>query len=49
MSGAVFLDAGLVDEIVHFQGPDDVGPQGLPPFVDEGLARVEQSADFERG
>ncbi len=43
-----FLDAGLVDEIVHFQGSKDVGSGGLKPFVDQGLERIEQSTDFEK-
>ncbi len=43
-----FLDAGLVDEIVHFQGSKEVGSVGLQPFVDQGLELFEQSADFEK-
>ncbi|MCP4934604.1 MAG: bifunctional diaminohydroxyphosphoribosylaminopyrimidine deaminase/5-amino-6-(5-phosphoribosylamino)uracil reductase RibD [bacterium] len=43
-----FLEAGVVDEIVHFQGPKDVGFGGLKPFVDQGVALFEQSATFEK-
>ncbi len=42
-----FLLSGLVDEIVHFQGPDKVGPQGLLAFVDEGLECIDQNSVFE--
>ena len=35
-----FLDSGLVDEIIHFQGPKHVGSKGLRPFVDEGIELI---------
>ena len=41
-----FLDAGLVDEIVHFQGAGRVGKGGLLPFVDQGLERITKDASF---
>ncbi len=42
-----FLEAGVIDEIVHFRGAGTVGDGGLLPFVDKGLERVEQDKRFE--
>ncbi len=41
-----FLDADLVDEVVIYQGPKQVGPGGLLPFVGNGLDRVTASGHF---
>ncbi len=35
-----FLDADLIDEAVIYQGPKPAGPDGLLPFVSEGLDPV---------
>ncbi len=35
-----FLDADLIDEALIYQGVDDVGPDGLLPFVTEGLDKL---------
>ena len=42
-----FLDAGLVDEIVHFEGAGRAGQGGLLPFVDAGLERITENAAFK--
>ncbi len=42
-----FLDAGLVDEVVLFQGAEPVGAGGLQPFQDAGLDRVAKSGQFK--
>jgi diaminohydroxyphosphoribosylaminopyrimidine deaminase/5-amino-6-(5-phosphoribosylamino)uracil reductase len=41
-----FLDADLVDEVVIYQGPKQVGAGGLLPFVGAGLDRVTASGHF---
>ena len=41
-----FLDADLIDEAVIYQGPKPAGPDGLLPFVSEGLDRVTASGHF---
>jgi diaminohydroxyphosphoribosylaminopyrimidine deaminase/5-amino-6-(5-phosphoribosylamino)uracil reductase len=41
-----FLDADLVDEVVIYQGPKQVGAGGLLPFVGDGLDRVTASGHF---
>jgi len=41
-----FLDADLIDEAVIYQGPAPAGPDGLMPFVSEGLDRVTGSGHF---
>jgi diaminohydroxyphosphoribosylaminopyrimidine deaminase/5-amino-6-(5-phosphoribosylamino)uracil reductase len=41
-----FLDAGLIDEAVIYQGPKPVGPDGLMPFVSEGLDLIVASGHF---
>ena len=41
-----FLDAGLVDEAVIYQGPKPVGPEGLKPFGSEGLDPIVASGHF---
>ena len=38
-----FLDADLVDEAVVFVGHEPAGPDGLQPFVSEGLDRLRNS------
>ena len=37
-----FLQAGLVDEVVHFKGAGKVGEAGLLPFVDKGLEWIRE-------
>jgi len=41
-----FLDADLVDEAVIFVGQAPAGPDGLQPFVSEGLDRLRNSRHF---
>jgi diaminohydroxyphosphoribosylaminopyrimidine deaminase/5-amino-6-(5-phosphoribosylamino)uracil reductase len=41
-----FLDAGLIDEAVIYRGPKPVGPDGLMPFVSEGLDPIVASGHF---
>jgi diaminohydroxyphosphoribosylaminopyrimidine deaminase/5-amino-6-(5-phosphoribosylamino)uracil reductase len=41
-----FLDAGLIDEAVIYQGAKPVGPDGLMPFVNEGLDPIVASGHF---
>jgi diaminohydroxyphosphoribosylaminopyrimidine deaminase/5-amino-6-(5-phosphoribosylamino)uracil reductase len=41
-----FLDADLIDEMVIYQGARVAGPDGLMPFVNEGLDRVTASGHF---
>jgi diaminohydroxyphosphoribosylaminopyrimidine deaminase / 5-amino-6-(5-phosphoribosylamino)uracil reductase len=41
-----FLDAGLIDEVVIYQGPRQAGADGLLPFVSEGLDPVTASGHF---
>jgi diaminohydroxyphosphoribosylaminopyrimidine deaminase/5-amino-6-(5-phosphoribosylamino)uracil reductase len=41
-----FLDADLVDEVVIYQGPKQVGAGGLLPFVGDGLDRVTANGHF---
>ncbi len=41
-----FLDADLIDEAVIYQGPRPAGPDGLMPFVSEGLDRITSSGHF---
>jgi diaminohydroxyphosphoribosylaminopyrimidine deaminase/5-amino-6-(5-phosphoribosylamino)uracil reductase len=41
-----FLDAGLVDEIVLFEGQGELGESGLLPFVDAGLERIATIGRF---
>jgi diaminohydroxyphosphoribosylaminopyrimidine deaminase/5-amino-6-(5-phosphoribosylamino)uracil reductase len=41
-----FLDAGLIDEAVIYQGAKPVGRDGLMPFVSDGLDRVVSSGHF---
>jgi diaminohydroxyphosphoribosylaminopyrimidine deaminase/5-amino-6-(5-phosphoribosylamino)uracil reductase len=41
-----FLDADLIDEAVIYQGPKPAGPDGLLPFVSEGLDPVTASGHF---
>ena len=43
-----FLDADLVDEAVIYQGPRLVGPDGIMPFVSEGLDRITSNGHFMR-
>jgi diaminohydroxyphosphoribosylaminopyrimidine deaminase/5-amino-6-(5-phosphoribosylamino)uracil reductase len=43
-----FLDADLIDEAVIYQGPKPAGPDGLMPFVSEGLDPVTSSGHFMR-
>ena len=43
-----FLDADLIDEAVIYQGRKPAGPDGLLPFVSEGLDRVTASGHFTR-
>lgn len=42
----VFLDAGLIDEAVIYQGARPAGSDGLLPFVDSGLDRLTASGQF---
>ncbi len=42
----VFLDAGLIDEAVIYQGSTPAGSEGLLPFVSEGLDRLTDSGHF---
>ena len=41
-----FLDADLIDEAVIYQGQKPAGPDGLLPFVSEGLDPVTSSGHF---
>ena len=42
-----FLDARLADEIIVMKGAGGASPaDAMPPFVDEGLERLEDSPDF---
>jgi diaminohydroxyphosphoribosylaminopyrimidine deaminase / 5-amino-6-(5-phosphoribosylamino)uracil reductase len=41
-----FLDADLIDEAVIYQGPKPAGPDGLLPFVSEGLDRLTATGHF---
>ena len=41
-----FLDADLVDEVVIYRGPKQVGAGGLLPFVGDGLDRLTASGHF---
>lgn len=41
-----FLDAGLIDEAVFFQGTAPAGEGGLYPFLSEGLDCVAKSGHF---
>jgi diaminohydroxyphosphoribosylaminopyrimidine deaminase/5-amino-6-(5-phosphoribosylamino)uracil reductase len=43
-----FLDADLIDEALIYQGADEVGPEGLLPFVTEGLDKLTDSGRFEK-
>ncbi len=43
-----FLDADLIDEAVIYQGLRLVGPDGLMPFVSEGLDRITSNGHFMR-
>ena len=43
-----FLDSGLVDEIVHFEGPKEVGDGGLVPFIDRGIESIVANDRFIR-
>ena len=42
----VFLDAGLVDEVVIYRGERPAGADGLLPFGDQGLDRLICSGQF---
>ena len=42
----VFLDAGLINEAVIYQGSTPAGSEGLLPFVSEGLDRLTDSGHF---
>lgn len=42
-----FLNAGLADEVVVFQGAEPAGAGGLQPFQDAGLDRVAKSGQFK--
>ncbi len=42
-----FLEEGLVDEVVHFEGTGQLGKGGLLPFIDKGLERIRQDATFK--
>jgi diaminohydroxyphosphoribosylaminopyrimidine deaminase/5-amino-6-(5-phosphoribosylamino)uracil reductase len=44
----VFLDAGLVDEAIIYQGGRPAGSEGLLPFVDRGLDRITASSQFRQ-
>jgi diaminohydroxyphosphoribosylaminopyrimidine deaminase/5-amino-6-(5-phosphoribosylamino)uracil reductase len=44
----VFLDAGLVDEAIIYQGGRAAGSEGLLPFVDRGLDRITASGQFRQ-
>jgi diaminohydroxyphosphoribosylaminopyrimidine deaminase / 5-amino-6-(5-phosphoribosylamino)uracil reductase len=44
----VFIDAGLVDEAVIYQGATPAGSDGLLPFVSEGLDRLTNSSHFSQ-
>ncbi len=44
----VFLDSGLIDEAVIYQGPRPAGSDGLLPFVSEGLDRLTASGHFTK-
>ena len=41
-----FLDAGLIDEAVIYQGPEPAGADALKPFGNEGLDRLIGSGHF---
>jgi diaminohydroxyphosphoribosylaminopyrimidine deaminase/5-amino-6-(5-phosphoribosylamino)uracil reductase len=41
-----FLDADLIDEAVIYQGQKEAGPDGLMPFVSQGLDRVTSTGHF---
>lgn len=41
-----FLDADLIDEAVIYEGPKPAGPDGLLPFVSEGLDRLTATGQF---
>jgi diaminohydroxyphosphoribosylaminopyrimidine deaminase/5-amino-6-(5-phosphoribosylamino)uracil reductase len=41
-----FLDADLIDEMVIYEGSQPAGPDGLIPFVNEGLDRVIAKSHF---
>jgi diaminohydroxyphosphoribosylaminopyrimidine deaminase / 5-amino-6-(5-phosphoribosylamino)uracil reductase len=41
-----FLDADLIDEMVIYEGSQPAGPDGLIPFVNEGLDRVIANSHF---
>jgi diaminohydroxyphosphoribosylaminopyrimidine deaminase / 5-amino-6-(5-phosphoribosylamino)uracil reductase len=41
-----FLDAGLVDEAVVYQGPEPAGDDGLSPFAGDGLDRLTGTGQF---
>ena len=44
----VFLEAGLVDEAIIYQGARPAGSEGLLPFVDRGLDRITASGQFSQ-
>ncbi|MEG6509556.1 bifunctional diaminohydroxyphosphoribosylaminopyrimidine deaminase/5-amino-6-(5-phosphoribosylamino)uracil reductase RibD [Methyloligella sp. 2.7D] len=41
-----FLDADLVDEAIIYQGAEEVGEEGLLPFVDEGIDKLTGNGAF---
>jgi diaminohydroxyphosphoribosylaminopyrimidine deaminase / 5-amino-6-(5-phosphoribosylamino)uracil reductase len=41
-----FLDADLVDEALIYQGVGEVGPDGLLPFVTDGIEKLTESGKF---
>ncbi|MEZ5909053.1 MAG: bifunctional diaminohydroxyphosphoribosylaminopyrimidine deaminase/5-amino-6-(5-phosphoribosylamino)uracil reductase RibD [Hyphomicrobiaceae bacterium] len=45
---AAFLAAGVVDEVVVFQGGHAAGDEGMLPFVEQGLEIVRDNAQWRR-
>jgi diaminohydroxyphosphoribosylaminopyrimidine deaminase/5-amino-6-(5-phosphoribosylamino)uracil reductase len=41
-----FLDAGLVDEAIIYQGAEEVGPNGLLPFVNDGIDKLTGTGEY---
>lgn len=41
-----FLDADLIDEALIYRGVEDVGEEGLLPFVTEGLDKLTENGRF---
>lgn len=44
---ASFLDAGLVDEIILFRSPVDIGPGGIPAFAPGALESLASGCHFQ--